>query len=202
MKGRRDAVHPGCRVSRPRTSGSHPEPTPGQPWDRPPCGELCSRRSRDLPSRSDGRSAFRTRAALPGGRSSLRSGRTGLGRVHRVGEDGGSTTARPGCAAAGALAVTRRADRQLAASDHPCSHLMTSICQAICDPARPGAHGAQGDGEVCGTGIEAPMYASLREGPLAAGPAIQPGRAVRTPLLGTGLRHHGVGGDLYAQYGR
>src|SRR3954452_5727818 len=61
------------------------------------------------------------------------------------------------------------------------------------------AHGMQGDGEVCVTGLEAPMYASLRF-------TLEKGRSVPTaqyrtagrpspvgPLYGT----TGVGGDLY-----
>jgi acetamidase/formamidase len=67
------------------------------------------------------------------------------------------------------------------------------------------AHGCQGDGEVCVTGLEAPMYASLRFG------LDQGGRSVRTPQYRTApgpltprVDHGafygttGVGGDLYA----
>jgi acetamidase/formamidase len=64
------------------------------------------------------------------------------------------------------------------------------------------AHGAQGDGEVCVTGIEAPMYASLRfaldkgrsiPAPQYRTPALTP-RVNSAPFYGT----TGVGGDLYA----
>ena len=62
------------------------------------------------------------------------------------------------------------------------------------------AHGVQGDGEVCVTGLEAPMYASLRFSLIKDRPI--PGPQYRTagrpspvgPLYGT----TGVGGDLYA----
>ncbi len=65
------------------------------------------------------------------------------------------------------------------------------------------AHGAQGDGEVCVTGLEAPMFASLRF-------SVQKGRALPAPqyrtagALTTRVDHGGfygttgVGGDLYA----
>jgi acetamidase/formamidase len=65
------------------------------------------------------------------------------------------------------------------------------------------AHGAQADGEVCGTGIEAPMYASLRftleknrsiPGPQYRTPAPLTGRVDSAPFFAT----TGVGGDLYA----
>jgi acetamidase/formamidase len=65
------------------------------------------------------------------------------------------------------------------------------------------AHGAQADGEVCGTGIEAPMYASLRftlehgrsvPGPQFRTPAPLTPRVDSAPFFGT----TGVGGDLYA----
>ena len=62
------------------------------------------------------------------------------------------------------------------------------------------AHGVQGDGEVCVTGLEAPMYASLRltleKGRSIPAPQYRTaGRpAVPGPLYGT----TGVGGDLYA----
>jgi acetamidase/formamidase len=65
------------------------------------------------------------------------------------------------------------------------------------------AHGAQGDGEVCVTGLEAPMFASLRF-TLEKGRSL-PGPQYRTPAP---LTPHvdsapfyattGVGGDLYA----
>jgi len=65
------------------------------------------------------------------------------------------------------------------------------------------AHGAQGDGEVCVTGLEAPMFASLRftleKGRSLPGPQYRtPGpltpRADSAPFYAT----TGVGGDLYA----
>ena len=64
------------------------------------------------------------------------------------------------------------------------------------------AHGCQGDGEVCVTGLEAPMYASLRF-TLEKGRAL-PGPQYRTPAPLTPLVDTmpfygttGVGGDLY-----
>jgi acetamidase/formamidase len=65
------------------------------------------------------------------------------------------------------------------------------------------AHGCQGDGEVCVTGLEAPMYATLRF-TLEKGRAL-PGPQYRTPAPLTPQVDHapwyattGVGGDLYA----
>ena len=64
------------------------------------------------------------------------------------------------------------------------------------------AHGAQGDGEVCVTGLEAPMFASLRftlekgrsiPGPQYRTPAPLTPRVNSAPFYGT----TGVGGDLY-----
>jgi acetamidase/formamidase len=64
------------------------------------------------------------------------------------------------------------------------------------------AHGAQGDGEVCVTGIEAPMFASLRftlqkgralPGPQYRTPAPLTARVDTAPFYAT----TGVGGDLY-----
>jgi acetamidase/formamidase len=64
------------------------------------------------------------------------------------------------------------------------------------------AHGAQGDGEVCVTGLEAPMFASLRfslykghaiPGPQYRTPAPLTRRVDSAPFYGT----TGVGGDLY-----
>jgi acetamidase/formamidase len=64
------------------------------------------------------------------------------------------------------------------------------------------AHGAQGDGEVCVTGIEAPMFASLRftlekgrsiPTPQYRTPAPLTPRVDTAPFYGT----TGVGGDLY-----
>jgi acetamidase/formamidase len=61
------------------------------------------------------------------------------------------------------------------------------------------AHGMQGDGEVCVTGLEAPMYASLRF-------TLEKGRSIPTPQYRTAGRPSpigplygttGVGGDLY-----
>ena len=64
------------------------------------------------------------------------------------------------------------------------------------------AHGCQGDGEVCVTGLEAPMYASLRF-TLEKGRSL-PGPQYRTPAPLTPLVDFpsfygttGVGGDLY-----
>jgi acetamidase/formamidase len=64
------------------------------------------------------------------------------------------------------------------------------------------AHGAQGDGEVCVTGLEAPMFAALRF-TLEKGRSI-PGPQYRTPAPLTPRVDHapfyattGVGGDLY-----
>jgi len=62
------------------------------------------------------------------------------------------------------------------------------------------AHGVQGDGEVCVTGLEAPMYAGLRF-TLEKGrsiPAPQYRTAGRPSLLGPSYGTTGVGGDLYA----
>jgi len=62
------------------------------------------------------------------------------------------------------------------------------------------AHGVQGDGEVCVTGLEAPMYASLRL-TLEKGrslPAPQYRTAGRPALPGSVYGTTGVGGDLYA----
>ncbi len=62
------------------------------------------------------------------------------------------------------------------------------------------AHGCQGDGEVCVTGLEAPMYASLRF-------TLEKGRTIPSPQYRTDGRPAqvgpqygttGVGGDLYA----
>jgi acetamidase/formamidase len=64
------------------------------------------------------------------------------------------------------------------------------------------AHGAQGDGEVCVTGLEAPMYAALRftlesgrtlPAPQYRTPAPLTRRVDHAPFYGT----TGVGGDLY-----
>ena len=64
------------------------------------------------------------------------------------------------------------------------------------------AHGAQGDGEVCVTGLEAPMFASLRftlhkgrsiPGPQYRTPAPLTPRVDSAPFFAT----TGVGGDLY-----
>jgi len=62
------------------------------------------------------------------------------------------------------------------------------------------AHGVQGDGEVCVTGLEAPMYASLRF-------TLEKGRSLPSPqyrtdgrpdrLVGPRYGTTGVGGDLY-----
>src|SRR4051812_29792595 len=62
------------------------------------------------------------------------------------------------------------------------------------------AHGMQGDGEVCVTGLEAPMYASLRF-------TLEKGRSIPSPQYRTAGRPTsigplygttGIGGDLYA----
>jgi acetamidase/formamidase len=61
------------------------------------------------------------------------------------------------------------------------------------------AHGVQGDGEVCVTGLEAPMYASLRF-------TLEKGRSIPAPQYRTAGRPSpigplygttGIGGDLY-----
>jgi acetamidase/formamidase len=62
------------------------------------------------------------------------------------------------------------------------------------------AHGCQGDGEVCVTGLEAPMYASLRF-TLEKGrtiPAPQYRTAGRPTSIGPLYGTTGIGGDLYA----
>ncbi|MGH2969061.1 MAG: acetamidase/formamidase family protein [Solirubrobacteraceae bacterium] len=62
------------------------------------------------------------------------------------------------------------------------------------------AHGVQGDGEVCVTGLEAPMYAGLRLS-LDKGrriPAPQYRTAGRPSPIGPLYGTTGVGGDLYA----
>jgi acetamidase/formamidase len=65
------------------------------------------------------------------------------------------------------------------------------------------AHGCQGDGEVCVTGLEAPMYAALRftlhkgrsiPSPQYRTPAPLTSRVDSSPFYGT----TGVGGDLFA----
>src|SRR4029077_7593834 len=65
------------------------------------------------------------------------------------------------------------------------------------------AHAAEGDGEVCVTGLEAPMFASLRftlekgrslPAPHYRTPAPLTPRVNSAPFYGT----TGVGGDLYA----
>jgi acetamidase/formamidase len=65
------------------------------------------------------------------------------------------------------------------------------------------AHGAQGDGEVCVTGLEAPMFASLRftlekgrsiPGPQYRTPAPLTPRVDSAPFYAT----TGIGGDLFA----
>ena len=65
------------------------------------------------------------------------------------------------------------------------------------------AHGAQGDGEVCVTGLEAPMFAALRftverarsiPGPQYRTPGPLTPRVDSAPFYAT----TGVGGDLYA----
>jgi acetamidase/formamidase len=61
------------------------------------------------------------------------------------------------------------------------------------------AHGVQGDGEVCVTGLEAPMYASLRFTLLKGRsiPAPQYRTAGRPSPVGPLYGTTGVGGDLY-----
>jgi hypothetical protein len=65
------------------------------------------------------------------------------------------------------------------------------------------AHGAQGDGEVCVTGCEAPMYGTLRftlqKGRTIASPQFQaaPGSLTRKVDHGGWYGTTGVGGDLY-----
>ena len=64
------------------------------------------------------------------------------------------------------------------------------------------AHGAQGDGEVCATGLEAPMFASLRfslyKGHSIPGPQYRtPGPLTRRVDSAPFYATTGVGGDLY-----
>jgi len=65
------------------------------------------------------------------------------------------------------------------------------------------AHAAQGDGEVCVTGVESPMYAALRfevqKGRSIPSPQYQvpPGSLTREVDLGGWYGMTGVGGDLY-----
>ncbi|TMI81437.1 MAG: acetamidase [Bacillati bacterium ANGP1] len=64
------------------------------------------------------------------------------------------------------------------------------------------AHAAQGDGEVCVTGIEAPMYAALRltlpHGPKIPAPQfLTPGPLVPRVNAGGWYGTTGVGGDVY-----
>ena len=68
------------------------------------------------------------------------------------------------------------------------------------------AHGCQGDGEVCVTGLEAPMYASLRfsarEGPRASpgrSSAPRPARSPRAWIHGAWYGTTGVGPDLFVE---
>jgi acetamidase/formamidase len=65
------------------------------------------------------------------------------------------------------------------------------------------AHAAQGDGEVCVTGIEAPMYAALRfrldNGRTIPAPQFRTRRSLTPRVDGGGFYGTtGVGGDLYA----
>jgi acetamidase/formamidase len=66
------------------------------------------------------------------------------------------------------------------------------------------AHGCQGDGEVCVTGLEAPMYAvmrfSLEQGRSIAAPQYRTAPGPLTPSVNFGPFYGttGVGGDLYA----
>jgi len=64
------------------------------------------------------------------------------------------------------------------------------------------AHGAQGDGEVCVTGLEAPMFASLRfrleKGRTLPGPQYRTAGPLAPRVEGAGFYGTtGVGGDLY-----
>jgi acetamidase/formamidase len=66
------------------------------------------------------------------------------------------------------------------------------------------AHGCQGDGEICVTGLEAPMYATMRFR-VEKGRSIpsaqyhtQPGSLTRHVDLGAWYGTTGLGGDLYA----
>jgi acetamidase/formamidase len=66
------------------------------------------------------------------------------------------------------------------------------------------AHGCQGDGEVCVTGLEAPMYAvmrfSVQKGRSIAAPQYRTSPGPLTPSVNFGAWYGttGVGGDLYA----
>jgi acetamidase/formamidase len=65
------------------------------------------------------------------------------------------------------------------------------------------AHGCQGDGEICVTGLESPMYATLRFGlekRSIPGPQFRTAPGSLTPRVdhGSWFATTGVGGDLYA----
>jgi acetamidase/formamidase len=66
------------------------------------------------------------------------------------------------------------------------------------------AHGCQGDGEICVTGLEAPMYAvmrfSLLKGKTIPAPQYRTASGPLTPAVNYGAFYGttGVGGDLYA----
>ena len=66
------------------------------------------------------------------------------------------------------------------------------------------AHGCQGDGEICVTGLEAPMYAvmrfSLEKGRSIPAPQYRTAPGPLTPNVNFGAFYGttGVGGDLYA----
>jgi acetamidase/formamidase len=66
------------------------------------------------------------------------------------------------------------------------------------------AHGCQGDGEICVTGLEAPMYAvmrfSLHKGRTLPAPQYRTAPGPLTPAVNHGGFYGttGIGGDLYA----
>jgi acetamidase/formamidase len=66
------------------------------------------------------------------------------------------------------------------------------------------AHGCQGDGEICVTGLEAPMFATMRfrleKGRSISAPQYRTAPGPLTPAVNSGAFYGttGVGGDLYA----
>ena len=66
------------------------------------------------------------------------------------------------------------------------------------------AHGCQGDGEICVTGLEAPMYAvmrfTLQKGRTIPAPQYRTAPGPLTPAVNYGAFYGttGIGGDLYA----
>jgi acetamidase/formamidase len=66
------------------------------------------------------------------------------------------------------------------------------------------AHGCQGDGEICVTGLESPMYAAMRftlqKGRTLPSPQYRTAPGPLTPAVDSGAFYGttGIGGDLYA----